>query len=55
MGDQFSINEFVDSARHFHKTRNMDEYGRYRSWEHCNAIFNEKHDDLMKKGRMVLI
>lgn len=49
MSDEFSINEFLKSVEKFHERRNEDEYGRYRSWEHCNNIFNEKHDELIKK------
>ena len=44
MSEEFSINEFLEAVRAFHKTRNNDKYGRYKSWEHCNNVFNEKHD-----------
>lgn len=44
MSDEFSINDFLESVKHFHDIRNEDEYARYRSWEHCNKVFNEKHE-----------
>lgn len=53
MGDTYSIDELLESAEEFQKIRNKDKYARYRSWEHCNNVFNEKHDkliELRKKG-----
>ena len=52
MSDEFSINEFLESIRDFHKARTNDENGRYRSWEHCNNVFNEKHGELIEKRKM---
>lgn len=49
MSDEFSVNEFLESIKTFHETRNEDEYGRYRSWEYCNNVFNDKHDELIEK------
>lgn len=52
MSDEFSISEFLDSVRFFHEIRNKDKNGRYRSWEYCNNVFNEKHNELLdnRKG-----
>ena len=53
MGDTYSIDKLLESAEEFQKIRNEDKYARYRSWEHCNNVFNEKHGkliELRKKG-----
>lgn len=52
MSDEFSINEFLESIRAFHEARTNDKNGRYRSWEHCNKVFNEKHMELVEKRKM---
>ena len=52
MSDEFSIDEFLESIRTFHEARTNDENGRYRSWEHCNKVFNEKHMELVEKRKM---
>lgn len=51
MSDEFSINDFLESVKHFHDIRNEDEYARYRSWEHCNKVFNKKHTELIEKRK----
>ena len=51
MGDDFSINDFIKSARTFHNMRNGDKNGRYKSWEYCNKVFNEKHSELIEKRK----
>lgn len=51
MSDEFSINTFLKSAKNFHKIRTDDIYSRYRSWEHCNTLFNEKHNELIEKRK----
>ena len=53
MSDAYPIKGLIKSAEKFHCIRNEDKYARYRSWEHCNNVFNEKHDkliELRKKG-----
>ena len=49
MSDAYPIKDLIESAGKFHCIRNKDEYARYRSWEHCNKAFNEKHEK-RKKG-----
>ena len=44
MSDAYPIKGLIKSAEKFHCIRNEDKYARYRSWEHCNKVFNEKHE-----------
>ena len=51
MSDEFSMKEFLESVKFFHEIRNKDKNARYLSWEHCNNIFNEKHEELKEKRK----